>query len=337
MKAKFYFLFLLSSILAQTGLFAQLQQSGFIIYVSDNEVDSGFVQLLQEENFEVVLKGSEWSQMLTAEQLDSANAAALIILSRNLASTDFDPSANAGVDNQWNGINVPIVSLSPWIIRSNRLQWFNSTEVSCNNDTITVAMANDPVFNGINTDDPLPIYDDPDRVAGSDWMNVETNGPGNADVLATDADGNLIAMALFIDGTNFYSETSQVAGNDRLWFSAGKSDCGGAEEPDALYNLNADGEQMFLNLVDIYVAKIGASINQSMADQVNVYPNPVIDLVSIEGLAVIDMVEVVTLNGKIVKTVLNTTKFDVSELADGLYILKIHTGDNVLTSRFVKR
>ena len=74
--------------LAQGVMFQQ--ESGYILYVSDNDVDSGFVQLLQDEGYDVQLKGSAYSQLLTEQnQIDSAEGAALIILSRNLTTSDF--------------------------------------------------------------------------------------------------------------------------------------------------------------------------------------------------------------------------------------------------------
>ncbi len=336
MKAKCYFFLALCFLFTHSGLLAQ--ESGYILYVSDNNVDSGFVQLLQDEGYDVQLKGSAYSQLLTeSAQIDSAAGAALIILSRNLATADFDASGDA--PTQWNGFDVPLISLSAWLMRSTRLQWFNSTQVDCNNDTIVVTSdgLTSPIFEGVETAGTISIYDDPDRTQGSDWVNITENGAGNAIVLAENVGAEQVAIALFESGQIFYEGTTQTPANDRIFFSAGKSDCGGASEPDALYNLNATGTTMFLNLVAQYVLKIGASVEEEMAHRISVYPNPATSQLSIEGDIVLDRIEIFDLAGNLIMTIEGKSTFDISGFAQGIYLLKIYSGSDVFSSRFIKK
>jgi hypothetical protein len=338
MRTKIGFCFALCFLVAQSIVFAQ--ESGYILYVSDNEVDSGFVQLLQEEGYDVQLKGSAYSALLSEQtMIDSVAGAALIIFSRNLASPDFDPSSNAGVDDQWNGFDVPLISLSPWLLRSSRLQWFNSTQVNCNMDIITVTMDGDtdPIFEDITTTEPFSFYSNGDGTFGSDWISIVDNGAGNAIILATDDAGENVAIARFESGQVFYDGTSQMPANDRVFFSAGKSDCGGASEPDALYNLNDVGQTMFLNLVAQYVLKIGASVEESIAHRISVFPNPVNDVLSIQNAVTIEKVEIYNLAGNLIRTFVGTSTFSVSDLAKGMYMLKVYTGGEVLSASFVKK
>jgi hypothetical protein len=338
MKAKFYFFFALCFLLLQSNLFAQVP--GYILYVSDNEVDSGFVQLLQTEGYDLQLKGSAYSGLLTEQDhIDSCENAALIILSRNLATADFSSESTTDAADQWNGFDVPLISLSAWLMRSTRLQWFNSTQVNCNMDTISVTAsgASHPIFEGITTTGLITFYDNDDGTKGSDWVGVVDNGPGNAIVLATDAAEENVAIALFESGLTFYDGTTQSPANDRIFFSAGKSDCGGASEPDALYNLNETGTTMFLNLVAEYVLKIGASVEESMATRVSVYPNPATDKVSIENMVNIEKIEIYSLSGNLIKTVEGKSTFDVSDFTQGMYMLKVYSGDEIRSSSFIKK
>ena len=335
MRTKFKLSFALCFILAQTGLFAQ--ESGYILYVSDNEVDSGFVQLLQDEGYDVQLKGSVYSALLTEQaHIDSVEGAALVILSRNLATADFDATTDA--DNQWNGFDVPLISLSAWLMRSTRLQWFNSTVVNCNNDTITITTegTSDTIFEGVVTAEPLAIYSNGDGTFGSDWVSIVDNGAGNATVLATDAAGENVAIARFESGQLFYEGTDQSPANDRIFFAAGKSDCGGAIEPDALYNLNDAGETMFLNLIAQYVLKIGASVEESMAHRIAVYPNPANDVITIQNVVNVEKVEVYGLAGNLIKTVEGTSTLTITDLTRGMYLLNVYIEDEVYSTSFVK-
>ena len=349
MKTKLYSLFVFSCLLFSSSLFAQ--EAGYILYVTDNVVDSGFIQLLQAQDYDVQVKGTSYSKLLDQASLDSVNGAALCILSRNCATSDFDPSANAGVADQWNGeVTVPLISLSPWLIRSNRLQWFNSTVVNCNNDTITVTFdgTGDLIFEGIKTDAPVPFYKNADGTQGSDWIDVTANGAGNATVLATDAGGVNIAIARFDGGLdNFYEGTTQHPANDRIWFSAGKSDCGGASEPDALYNLNETGEAAFLNLIAIYVLNPSNIIRSNYADAVklSVFPNPAQTNLNISlradyaGTALVSIVDVV---GKLVYQTTtdlnrgkNNLKLDVSDFASGMYTVNVNFNDAQIVQKIM--
>ena len=136
-------------------------------------------------------------------------------------------------------------------MRSTRLHWFNSTQVDCNNDTIVVTAdgLTSPIFEEVETSGAISIYDDADGTQDSDWVNITANGSGNALVLAENMAAEQDAIALFQSGQIFYEGTIQIPANERIFFVAGKSDCGGASEPDALFNLNETGTTMFLNLV----------------------------------------------------------------------------------------
>ncbi len=278
--------------------------------------------------------------MLTEQaQIDSDEGAALIILSRNLATSDFSTESFSDVGDQWNGFDIPLICFSAWLMRSTRLQWFNSTQVDCNNDTIIVTAdgLTSPIFESVETSGAISIYDDPDGKQGSDGVNITANGTGNAIVLAENVEGEQVAIALFQSGQIFYEGTTQTPANDRIFFAAGKSDCGGASEPDALYNLNETGTTMFLNLVSQYVLEIGASVEESMAHRVTLYPNPANNQLSIEGDIAIDRIEVYGLAGNLISTLEGKSTIDISGFAQGMYMVIVYSGNQVLSSSFIKK
>jgi hypothetical protein len=175
-----------------------------------------------------------------------------------------------------------------------------------------------------------------DGTQESDWIGVADNGPGTATVPATDATGDVIAIARFNGGLPyFYEGTDQYPANDRIWFSAGKSDCGGASEPDAVYNLNETGEAMFLNLIAEYVTIPASSVHSNTADAISlsVFPNPAETNLNISlkadnaGTAFVSIVDI---TGKLVYQATtdltsgkNNLKLNVSDFASGMYMVNV--------------
>lgn len=68
------------------------------------------------------------------------------------------------------------------------------------------------------------------------------------------------------------------------------------------------------------------------------YPNPVENIFTLSGIN-LETAQIYTTTGKLVRTItLNTINtIDVSDLKDGVYILKVTSGSNVGTTRFVKQ
>ena len=84
----------------------------------------------------------------------------------------------------------------------------------------------------------------------------------------------------------------------------------------------------------------GVGVNEVADVQFNIYPNPVQNKLFIEiaELSVIEMT-ILDLSGKVIKTITNNNaqSIDVSNLNQGVYILKIHTENGVSTNRFIKQ
>ncbi len=72
---------------------------------------------------------------------------------------------------------------------------------------------------------------------------------------------------------------------------------------------------------------------------VSIYPNPAQDILTIESEGVIvDKIYVQDVTGNIVKTVIaNTNTIDISELANGIYFIKLMDSENNITKKFVKQ
>ncbi|WP_241148080.1 aryl-sulfate sulfotransferase [Lacinutrix jangbogonensis] len=69
---------------------------------------------------------------------------------------------------------------------------------------------------------------------------------------------------------------------------------------------------------------------------IKLYPNPVVDYLTIEYPKKINSIEVYTIFGKLLKKVRNTKKIKFSKMASGFYLVKINTDDGSITKKIVK-
>ena len=82
-------------------------------------------------------------------------------------------------------------------------------------------------------------------------------------------------------------------------------------------------------------------IEEHLANSVTLYPNPAKDIVNVQSSTFkVQSVEVVDVYGKVINTmnvVENPTRINVSNLAAGMYFVRVTTEEGVVTKQFVKR
>lgn len=83
------------------------------------------------------------------------------------------------------------------------------------------------------------------------------------------------------------------------------------------------------------------NINENLEVVKNIYPNPTTDLINLEfNNNEQKNIQIYSLNGKIIKEVIsyeNQISLDVSNLDQGLYLIKTSTKNNTQVSRFIKK
>ena len=89
-----------------------------------------------------------------------------------------------------------------------------------------------------------------------------------------------------------------------------------------------DGDNWFIDDVNVTGTLGTAAFDRN--SMVALYPNPSNGLVNISTNLSVESVEVYNGVGSLLKTVRNTDKFDISEMATGNYLLKIRTTDGKL-------
>jgi serine protease AprX len=68
----------------------------------------------------------------------------------------------------------------------------------------------------------------------------------------------------------------------------------------------------------------------------SVYPNPVKNILNIQGIDNMQQIEVISVTGSVMKKQPGAASVDVSDLKRGVYFLKVHTDNAIITTRFRK-
>lgn len=96
-----------------------------------------------------------------------------------------------------------------------------------------------------------------------------------------------------------------------------------------------DVARYFLNVTTNGAGTIG--IEEALASNVSLYPNPVVDQLTIECENEISYVQIYDLSGRLVKVVEgNATRISTQELASGVYAVRVVCEDSVFVSKIVK-
>ena len=72
---------------------------------------------------------------------------------------------------------------------------------------------------------------------------------------------------------------------------------------------------------------------------IDIYPNPVGDILNVKGLKSESMVKIYSANGQLMLTKTLRSELEeinVSELPSGMYILKLNTENEIMVKRFIK-
>jgi len=84
------------------------------------------------------------------------------------------------------------------------------------------------------------------------------------------------------------------------------------------------------------VLHLSTSINDVLARQVLLYPNPTKELIRIDTEYMIEKITIINVQGSVLDVQLKEQTIDVSNFSDGIYFMEIHTEKGVLRKKFVK-
>lgn len=164
---------------------------------------------------------------------------------------------------------------------------------------------------------------------------------------------SLLAITITVNGaidnstsTTGVTITSNATGVTYQWIDCGNNSAPIAGETSASYTATTNGDYAVVvtdgNCSDtsacVSITTVGMEDNWDITNAVSVYPNPVMDLLTIntDHLS-ISSVSVVSLSGQMLKSTTSVTKtVDVSDLASGIYFLQVQTDQRVVSKRFIK-
>ena len=323
----------------QTGIYSQ---DGYIIVIGSDDRDASIVEILVDAGYEVN-RGLSHTGILSDEKLDSVNNADLVIFSRNGSTAPHGEDAT--VAEQWADVTAPILSLSPWIMRNNRWHWMNSSALGCfGSDSIYIPdnQQDHPIYTGIDVSSGLLEVLTPGKTRNEFFVLMDGDGntydEGNGDVLAMDPDQSGIIAAEWEENTEFYAG-SLVPSSNRMWlgFVVEGDNCIVGDNIMSAFNGNADAETILLNAV-AYMQGIDLTppenIALNFAQELEIYPNPACDILTIKSLNNVIDYEIIGLTGAVIAKGVTLKNINVSELPSGLYVIR--TSENTW-ARFIKK
>lgn len=93
------------------------------------------------------------------------------------------------------------------------------------------------------------------------------------------------------------------------------------------------GDTLWIGKIDIFPSIGGVSVESPVADKVSVFPNPTTGELTLSGIKNVIHIEVIGINGAIVKEFDGASSINISELSKGVYMLKIYTATDLHTAQ----
>jgi len=100
-------------------------------------------------------------------------------------------------------------------------------------------------------------------------------------------------------------------------------------------------DQDYLAIDDIVITAGGFSVESHLASSFSIYPNPATDVISVSnGVDTIENITITDINGRVVKEVtfgVDQPQINISDLAQGVYILNATSNGKTITEKIVKK
>lgn len=222
--------------------------------------DVGYTQFLKANGHTV-------TRVVTSGTPDVAllNSADLVIISRSVASADYELDAETAA---WNSITAPTMILGGYVLRNNRLGFTTGGTIpdTVGPVTLTVTDPSHPIFQGISLDSGNAMVNPYAEIVAATVGGVGTlqrgisvnMNPlaGGGTILATvgtvgDPTYGGMIIGEWLAGSLMGTTPQDVLGGRRLVFLTGSRESAGASGQIAgIYDLTPDGAAMFLNAVD---------------------------------------------------------------------------------------
>lgn len=185
----------------------------------------------------------------SATELDAAE---IVIVSRNIASGDYD---SPGFPAMWNAIEKPMILMSNYLPRTSRWGWFNTTAVSGDvaapTDFNAFPNPSHPFVDGLATSVFPSLFADGSTAMRINWSGTASQVPAGSTVVATMTIGGDADVAGIVDipvGTTLFADndgTVSVTPNRRVYFQMNDY-----ADVDQVFTLSENGGDIFNNIIN---------------------------------------------------------------------------------------
>ena len=146
-----------------------------------------------------------------------------------------------------------------------------------------------------------------------------------------------------IDLVSFQVSNMPITGEMRIMLNTNPIAQGAGGVLDSFYNSNIDGTTtqdyysgLSSGMESFSFATLGIETLAINDFSVNVYPNPATEYITISASKTIDKIEVYDMLGKLAIRGNNTNTIHINHLQNGVYLMKIYSGDTSITKKIVK-
>jgi len=219
--------------------------------INDVHPDSSHIDELVAAGYTVTLFYNTSLSTASQAQMDTLNNADLVIIGRSTDSGIFG-GANPADKFAWNSVETPIIALHPYVVRSNRMNWFNTTGCTHHDDAGVILNAaiedpTDAVFDGLTiTDGQLPWC-----VGPFDVVNIKD--AGNGELLASSAEDGVVLFVRFDPWVEFYQGAGDRAAGYRTLLGNGNDNSADPNTGQKIYNYNnftTESKQVYFNEIE---------------------------------------------------------------------------------------
>lgn len=334
-----------------TIAFAMRMDTTVVDTVTGEFPDMTWVHALEDSGYVVDTFYTAGLSTEGQETFDRLLNADLVIIGRSVPTTTL--GGNSPDDKfAWNDLAVPILTGNMWALRSSRLNWFNTTNITTYTDSVvrnaSILDPSDPVFNGLNlnTSEPVPWWDGP-----MDELGTTDAGSGIL-IAAGEISGN-VYFVRFDPEQEFYIGAIDFPAGYRTFLGNGRDNS--SQPPFSYFDFTPESKKVFFAEVANLIKLGGGPSNVKYWGNVTVpstpvlsqnYPNPFNPTTTISfnlpsrsdvHLSLVDVL------GKVVREIavgsyeagLHKVELDASGLTAGVYFYKFEAGKFVDVKKLI--
>ncbi|MCT4636710.1 MAG: FG-GAP-like repeat-containing protein [Bacteroidales bacterium] len=255
-------------------------------------------------------------ELIIAKETQKINFTLSIDIEFGAESFDLEATSSSGLPITYTSSNTNVIAISGVRV----------TVVGAGETIITARQEGNDLYESSETEQRV-VVDKSDQTITFNALGGKTIGDEPFDLSATASSG------LDIQYSSSDEKVATISGNTVTIVGTGITTITASQAGDNNYNAAADIQQA----LTIFST---SSIKDAESAGIKLYPNPVSDILNIESEKYIDVVQILNVESRLLRTVeVNgfNKSIDISDLNRGVYFIKIKSENNYYVIRVVKR